>query len=86
MRVKKHLGFSFLRAAIAQRIRQIDDPRQSGKVAHCLHDVLMSGFAMMFFQDLFLLTCQRRLHEQAQINNLRTVFDSGKPAYRSILV
>jgi len=37
----------------------------------------MSGFAMMFFQAPSLLAFQRRLQEQAQINNLRTVFDIG---------
>jgi hypothetical protein len=73
--VKKHLGFTALRAAISECFRQIKDPRQAEKVDHCLHDVLMSGFAMMFFQDPSLLAFQRRLEEKAHTNNLSTFFD-----------
>ena len=75
MHVKKHLGFTALRAAISECFRQIKDPRQAEKVDHCLHDVLMSGFAMMFFQDPSLLAFQRRLEEKAHTNNLSTFFD-----------
>ena len=74
MHVKKHLGFAALMATMAECFRQIHDPRQAGKVDHCLHDVLMSGFAMMFFQDPSLLAFQERLQESAQQNNLSNVF------------
>jgi len=59
---------------MAECFRQIQDPRQQGKVGHCLHDVLMSGFAMMFFQDPSLLAFQKRLQESAQQNNLSKLF------------
>ena len=59
---------------MAECFRQIQDPRQPGKVDHCLHDVLMSGFAMMFFQDPSILAFQKRLQESAQQNNLSKVF------------
>jgi len=59
---------------MAQCFRNIHDPRQASKVGHCLHDVLMSGFAMMFFQDPSVLTFQKRLQEESQLNNLSTVF------------
>lgn len=59
---------------MAECFRQIQDPRQQGKVGHCLHDVLMSGFAMMFFQDPSILAFQKRLQESAQQNNLSKVF------------
>lgn len=75
--VKKHLGFAALKATMAQYFRQIDDPRQAAKVDHCLHDVLMSAFAMMFFQDPSLLCFQKRLQQKAQRNNLLTLFDIG---------
>jgi hypothetical protein len=59
---------------MAQRFRNILDPRQNAKIDYQLHDCLMSAFAMMFFQDPSLLTFQKRLDEIAQQNNLRTVF------------
>jgi hypothetical protein len=72
--VKKHLGFAALKATMAECFRQIHDPRQAGKLDHCLHDVLMSGFAMMFFQDPSILAFQNRLQESLQQNNLSKVF------------
>jgi hypothetical protein len=74
LQVKKHLNFAALLAAMAECFRQIQDPRQQGKVGHCLHDVLMSGFAMMFFQDPSILAFQKRLQQSAQQNNLSKVF------------
>jgi hypothetical protein len=59
---------------MAECFLQIQDPRQQGKVGHRLHDVLMSGFAMMFFQDPSILAFQKRLQESAQQNNLSKVF------------
>jgi len=59
---------------MAECFRQIQDPRQQGKVGNCLHDVLMSGFAMMFFQDPSLLAFQKKLQESAQQNNLSKIF------------
>lgn len=74
MHTKKHLSFAALRASMAQCFRQIEDPRQAGKVDYNLHDVLMSGFAMMFFQDPSILAFQKRLQESAQQNNLSKIF------------
>jgi hypothetical protein len=39
-----------------------------------MHDVCMSGFAMMFFQDPSLLQFQRRMEDEAHANNLKTLF------------
>jgi hypothetical protein len=39
-----------------------------------VHDVLMSGFAMMFYQDSSLLQFQERLEEAIHKNNLQTLF------------
>ena len=77
MHVKKHLSFTSLRDTIAQFFRQINDQRQAAKVDHCLHDVLMSGYAMMFFQDPSLLSFQQRMQDIAQLNNLLTLFGIG---------
>ena len=74
MHHKKHLGFTALRKSLSVHFRQIDDRRQSGKVDYSIHDCLMSGFAMMFFQDPSLLTFQQRIQDSIQKNNLTTVF------------
>ena len=77
MHLKKHLSFSALRAAMSNRFCQIDDSRQQAKVNYPLHDCLMSGFAMMFFQDPSLLAFQQRIQDQIHQNNLSTVFGVG---------
>ena len=80
MHSKKHLSFTALRKSLSQHFGQIDDRRQSAKVDFSLHDCLMSGYAMMFFQDPSLLTFQQRLQDGIQKNNLATIFNvSGVP-------
>jgi len=74
LHVKKHLGFSALRKIISERLREIEDGRQQGKVNYPLHDCAMSAFAMMFFQDASLLEFQRRMQESINRNNLNTIF------------
>jgi hypothetical protein len=72
---KKHLGFTALRKSLSEHFMQIDDRRQSAKVDYSLHDCLMSGLAMMFFQDPSVLTFQQRLQDGIHKNNLTTLFD-----------
>jgi hypothetical protein len=72
---KKHLSFTALRKSLSEHFRQIDDRRQSAKVDYSLHDCLMSGLAMMFFQDPSVLTFQQRLQDGIHKNNLTTLFD-----------
>jgi hypothetical protein len=74
MHIKKHLSFSALRKSICEIFGQIDDRRQSGKVDFTLRDCLMSGLAMMFFQDPSLLSFQRRMQDRMQSSNLTTMF------------
>lgn len=74
MHIKKHLSFSALQKNLSSRFKQIDDPRQSGKVEFQLHDCLMSGFAMMLFQDPSLCDFQRRLQDVYQRSNLHSMF------------
>jgi hypothetical protein len=71
---KKHLSFTALRKAISQHFRRVDDPRHAGSVDYSIHDCLMSSFAMMFFQDPSLLSFRRRLAQDRQLGNLKTVF------------
>jgi hypothetical protein len=77
MHQKKHLSFTALRKALSERFNQIGDLRQGVKVEYPLHDCLMSGFAMMLFQDPSLLCFQQRIQERIQRNNLATVFNVG---------
>jgi len=75
LHVKKHLGFSALKKIISERLCEIEDCRQQGKVDYTLHDCAMSAFAMMFFQDPSLLEFQRRMQESINRNNLNTMFN-----------
>jgi len=59
---------------LSERFRLIADGRQETKISYSMHDVCMSGFAMMFFQDPSLLQFQRRMEEEAHSNNLKTLF------------
>jgi len=71
---KKHLSFAGLRKTAAKHFQQVDDQRQAGKVDFAIHDCLMSGFAMMLFQDRSLLSFQRRMEQRAELSNLKSVF------------
>ena len=53
----------------------IDDPRQQGKCEYSQHDILMSAFACMYFQDPSLLHFQIRLEQNQQRNNLKNIFN-----------
>lgn len=74
MHTKKDLSFTALRKMLSRRFLEIPEFRQEAKVKHVVHDVLMSGFAMMFYQDRSLLQFQQRLEEVIQKNNLQTLF------------
>jgi hypothetical protein len=74
VREKRHLGFTALRDIVASRLKAIPDIRQEGKVAHSVHDVIMSGLAMMYFQDPSLLQFQKRMEEARETSNLKTLF------------
>jgi len=71
---KKHLSFAALRKSLSEHFRRINDWRQDVKVDYSVHDCLMSGFAMMFFQDPSILAFQQRLQDGIQKNNLTTIF------------
>jgi hypothetical protein len=75
MKSKKHLSFSSLRGHMSAQFRNLDDNRQDGKVNYSLHDVLMSGFACMYFQDPSLLQFQKRMEDEQNKSNLQTLFD-----------
>ena len=74
MHTKKNLSFGALRKMLSGRFLEIPEFRQEAKVEHEVHDVLMSGFAMMFYQDSSLLQFQQKLQEAIRKNNLETLF------------
>ena len=75
MNIKKHLSFTHLRKALSESFRKIGDPRQASKIKISLHDMLMSGFACMYFQDPSLLQFQKRMEDDQHRSNLRTLFE-----------
>ena len=70
----KHLSFQSLRHCLTLLFRDIPDRRQTSKVQHTIHDVVMSGFAMMYFQAPSLLQFQRWLRQERGSDNLSTIF------------
>lgn len=74
MHIKKHLSFGSLRKMISNRLRRLSEHRELNKIRHKIHDVLMSGLAMMYFQDPSLLQFQKRLEDGIHNNNLKTLF------------
>jgi len=60
---------------MAQHFSAIPDSRQQGKCAYSQHDILMSAFACMFFQDPSLLHFQKRLEQRHQRHNLKNIFN-----------
>jgi hypothetical protein len=75
MCMQRHLSFGSLRKTISHHFLNMSDHRDTERVNYSLHDVLMSGVAMMFYQDRSLLQFQRRLENTIHQNNLRTLFN-----------
>jgi hypothetical protein len=75
MYTKKHLGLAGLRKVLAKRFSRLSDHREED-VDHSMHDVFMSAYAMMHFQDPSLLQFERMLQSSRQGNNLTTIFTS----------
>lgn len=72
--IRKHLSFSSLRKMISARLQSLSEQRRAEKIEHSIHDVFMSGFAMMFFQDPSILQFQKNLEDAVHNNNLKTLF------------
>jgi hypothetical protein len=59
---------------MSEHFSGIADARQQNKCTYSQHDILMSGFACMYFQDPSLLQFQIRLEKKHQRHNLQTIF------------
>jgi hypothetical protein len=73
-RSHKHLSFSSLRSGLTSLFRELPDWRQAKRVNHTIHDVVMSGFAMMYFQEPSMLQFQESLRNDEGRDNLQTLF------------
>ena len=58
----------------SQTFAPVPDPRDPERVDYSLHDTLMSGLAMMFFQYPNLLEFQRKMKQRRHRCNLETIF------------
>jgi hypothetical protein len=74
MRPLKKLTFEAFRDELATTFAQIADPRDQNRLTWELPAVLMSAFAMLFFQHPSLLEYQRRMKHQTGRSNLERVF------------
>jgi hypothetical protein len=74
MRPVQHLTFEALRDLLGAYFRQVADARDPQRITWPLHDVLMSGFAMFFFQHPSLLQFQQSMEKQSGQSNLQRLF------------
>lgn len=74
MRPLKKLTFEAFRDELARTFAQIADPRAPQRLTWELPAVLMSAFAMLFFQHPSLLEYQRRMKQRTGQSNLERVF------------
>ena len=72
MYTRKHLGFAGLRKVLSKRFNRIPDHRSEAK--HRMHDVLMGGLAMMYFQDPSLLQFEEHVQCRKLESNLKAMF------------
>lgn len=75
MRPLKSLTFESVISTLSATFLKIRDRRDPAKVKYALHDVLMSGFAMMFFHHPSLLQFQERMKQKRGRCNLETLFE-----------
>src|SRR6266850_4970232 len=74
MRPLKKLTFDAFRDELATTFAQIEDPRDPQRLTWEMPAVLMSAFAMLFFQHPSLLEYQRRMQKRSRRSNLERVF------------
>lgn len=74
MRPLKSLTLESLVATLSEAFRRIDDRRARQRLTYPLHDTLMTGFAMFFFQHPSLLQFQLAMKERRGRCNLETLF------------
>jgi len=74
MRPLKSLTLEAIVELLATTFGELEDPRAAEQLTYPLHDTLMSGFALMFFQHPSLLQFQRAMQQKRRRCNLQTLF------------
>lgn len=74
MRPLTSLTLESMIGLLSETFHQLPDARAVDRVSYPLHDTLMSGFAMMFFQHPSLLQFQRVMKQKRRRCNLETIF------------
>jgi hypothetical protein len=74
MRPVTSLTLEAMMALLSDTFGRLADPRRPDRVDYSLHDTLLSGFAMMFFQYPSLLEFQRKMKQRRGRCNLETLF------------
>ena len=74
MRPLKSLTLEAIVDLLATTFNAVDDPRVADQLSYPLHETLMSGFALMFFQHPSLLQFQRAMEQKRRRCNLQTIF------------
>ena len=74
MRPLTSLTLEALIALLSDTFGRLADSRRPDRVDYSLHDTLLSGFAMMFFQYPSLLEFQRKMQQRRGRCNLETIF------------
>lgn len=72
--MNRKIGFTQLRKLMSNLIKGYPDYRDQKKKAIELHDVVMCGFACMFYQSPSILQFQKELNDIQKTNNLKTQF------------
>lgn len=73
MRPLKSLTFEVLIETLREVFKRIPDKRKVKSINWKMHAVLMSGFAMMFFQNASLLEFQKRMKKKKGQSNLENI-------------
>ena len=74
MRPLKSLSLKTIIKKLAAALRRMPDARVPERVRYGLHDTLLSGLAMFFFQHRSLLQFQERMKQRLGRCNLETIF------------
>jgi hypothetical protein len=74
MRPLQSLTLEAIVALLATTFSAVQDSRAAAQLRYPLHDTLMSGFALMFFQHASLLQFQRAMEQKRGRCNLQTIF------------
>lgn len=74
MRPLKSLTLETIVELLATTCDTLEDPRAAAQLTYRLHDTVLSGFALMFFQHPSLLQFQRAMKQKRRRCNLETIF------------